>query len=155
MSQNSRQHGFYSDALNAEEREAYESQGKEDVVDLSHEIKALRAKIRVYLRKWLKKQEKDGEDSTKVAYRVLTEDEEGERVSEVAGFYHAGSIEDRPLMRALNELRKLVDAQARFNPDASEDLLAQINAELRAASHGQVTLSWANRRPQERLSNDE
>jgi hypothetical protein len=57
-------------------------------------------------------------------------------------FYHAGSLEDRTLDRALNTLGRLVEKHARLNPDNGDDLLGQINAELRAASKGKVSISW-------------
>ncbi len=155
VAQNPRKHGFYSDALSAEERAVYESQGKDSVVDLTHEIKILRAKLLTHLRKWQQKQEQGGEDATKVAYRAFSENEDGERISEIAGFYHAGGIEDRPLMKAFQDLSKMVERQARLNPDAAEDVLAQINAELRAASHGKVTLSWGDRKPAHRTETPE
>jgi len=57
-------------------------------------------------------------------------------------FYHAGSLEDRTLDRALNTLGRLIEKHARLNPDNGDDLLGQINAELRAASKGKVSISW-------------
>lgn len=71
-------------------------------------------------------------------------------------YYHAGSIEDRTLDRALNTLSRLVEKHARLNPENGDDLLGQINAELRAASRGKVSISWGgeaqkrlNERPKE------
>lgn len=148
--QNNRQHGFYSAALAPAEREAYERLMGEKKLSVIDEINMLKAKILVYLEKWRRKAQEKGEDATQVAYRMVTDGDDGERISEIAGYYHAGSIEDRPLLRALQELSRLVDKQAKLSTNDGEDLLAQINAELRAASHGKVTLAWSNRKPQER-----
>ncbi|MCY9666707.1 hypothetical protein M5X11_17530 [Paenibacillus alginolyticus] len=57
-------------------------------------------------------------------------------------FYHAGSLEDRTLDRALNTLSRMVEKHARLNSDQGDDLLGAINAELRAASRGKVSISW-------------
>lgn len=69
--------------------------------------------------------------------RVWYSEGEGAR-----SFYHAGSLEDRTLDRALNTLGRLIEKHARLNPDNGDDLLGQINAELRAASKGKVSISW-------------
>lgn len=57
-------------------------------------------------------------------------------------YYHAGTIEDNPLDRAFNTLRRLIDSHAKLTQTTGDDLLASINQELRAASSGQVSLSW-------------
>jgi hypothetical protein len=57
-------------------------------------------------------------------------------------YYHAGSLEDRTLDRALNTLGRLIEKHARLTQDSGDDLLSQINAELRAASKGKVSISW-------------
>jgi hypothetical protein len=69
--------------------------------------------------------------------RVWYSEGEGAR-----SYYHAGSLEDRTLDRALNTLGRLIEKHARLNPDNGDDLLGQINAELRAASRGKVSISW-------------
>jgi hypothetical protein len=78
--------------------------------------------------------EKYADSMTKVYF---SEGENGNR-----SYYHAGSLEDRTLDRALNTLGRLVEKHARLNPDGGDDLLGQINAELRAASKGKVSISW-------------
>lgn len=145
VGQNSRKHGFYSEALTTGEREAYETLLTEKAVSVVHEINMLKAKILVYLKKWSDIRQKDGEAATRVSYSVVTEDKEGDKVSVTTNYYHAASIEDRPLMKALETLGRLVDKHAKLNPDEGTDIIGQINAELRAASHGKVTMSWSNR----------
>lgn len=147
-SQNGRKHGFYSPGLTPRERVVYESQTDKVAVSLTDEIKMMRTKVLIYLEEWQAKFEQEGEASIRVPYRIVSETEDGERISEIAGYYRAATIEDRPLMRALNELGRMVERQARLNPDEGGDIISQINAELRAASRGQVTLSWANRQAQ-------
>lgn len=78
--------------------------------------------------------------------RVWYSEGEGAR-----SYYHAGSLEDRTLDRALNTLGRLMEKHARLNPDNSDDLLGQINAELRAASRGKVSISWGGN-AQQRLN---
>jgi hypothetical protein len=70
--------------------------------------------------------------------RVWYSEGEGAR-----SYYHAGSLEDRTLDRALNTLGRLVEKHARLNPDGGEDLISQINAELRAATKGKIAVSWS------------
>jgi hypothetical protein len=70
-------------------------------------------------------------------------------------YYHAGSIEDRAYMRAVAELGRLIEKYHRLNPDDGEDLLSQINAELRAASKAQIAISWSNRPPLQRFTPEE
>nr|WP_233167692.1 hypothetical protein [Paenibacillus roseus] len=69
--------------------------------------------------------------------RVWYSEGEGAR-----SYYHAGSLEDRTLDRALNTLGRLIEKHARLKPDDSDDLLGQINSELRAASKGKIVVSW-------------
>lgn len=58
-------------------------------------------------------------------------------------FYHGGTLEDRTLDRALNTLSRLIEKHARLNPDEGDDLLGRVNAELRSASKGKVSISWS------------
>ncbi|GMB00088.1 HGGxSTG domain-containing protein [Pelosinus sp. IPA-1] len=152
VSQNAKKHGFYSNAaLTEEEQAAYDLvASQEGSTSLERMIYALKAKIVVYLTKWSAKFAKGGEDSTKVTYKIATENEDGDRLGAVTGVYHAGTIEDRVLLRALNELGRLVERQARLSPDAGGDLLSKINDELQAASHGKITVAWGERNAQER-----
>lgn len=154
-SQNNRKHGFYSLALAPDEREAYETLLADKAVSVVHEINMLKAKILVYLKKWQAKIAEDGEAAAKVEYNTVTEGENGDTVNIATNYYHAASIEDRPLLRALETLGRLVDKHAKLNPEAGDDLISQINAELRAASHGKVTMSWSNRQAQSKTTADE
>lgn len=207
-SQNARKHGFYSRALSAAEREAYEEQLEDQSLGLQHEIYMLKAKILLYLSDWRKKwdsfykrklaekyvkykctnpecghvivrgdlEAKPGYcPASKCAERKLVEVERwvAERTPEEAqdyadrmtkvyysegdkggrSYYHAGTIEDRALDRALNTLGRLIEKHARLTQESGEDLLSQINAELRAASQGKVTVSWGGA-AQQRMNPD-
>lgn len=195
VSQNARKHGLYSAALSPAEAALYEGQTDTEAVSLVHEIKALRAKIIVYLESWRVKWETfynrklaerqikykcsnpdcgrtqvmaelsgkptyclsgcngrdlevveswlaertpaDAEKYADMETRVWYSEGEGAR-----SFYHAGSLEDRTLDRALNTLSRLIEKHARLNPDGSDDLLGMVNTELRNASKGKVSISW-------------
>lgn len=194
---NSRKHGFYSEALSPAEQAAYEEELANESMGLQHEIYMLKAKIKLYLVNWRRKW--DGFYKRKLAERYVkyrcTNPECGrayvvgeldakpgyclgvkcdhnrnlveverwvaDRTPEEAeayadqqtrvwysegegarSYYHAGSLEDRTLDRALNTLGRLIEKHARLNPDNGDDLLGQINAELRAASRGKVSISW-------------
>jgi hypothetical protein len=137
--QNGRKHGFYSKVLTPAERDTYESLLEQKVVTLVDEIFMLKAKILSYLKKKHLYEIGAGKPET-VYYK------DGEEKA----FYAAGTIEDKPLTRALETLRRLVDSHAKLTQDDSSSLLDQINAELKAASQGQVSLSWSSGPAQQR-----
>lgn len=162
--QNSKKHGFYSAVLGKEEKAAYEGLLEKDDIGLKHEIYMLKAKILVYLKKWYDRFEaarseaeaegqdgiEAGEKATKVHYRIVSESDDGETISNATMFYHAATIEDKPLMRALETLGRLIEKHARLTQDNGDNLLNSINQELKAASHGQVNISWGGK-AQERV----
>ncbi|NRR04569.1 hypothetical protein HP570_20350 [Brevibacillus sp. RS1.1] len=140
--QNSRVHGLYASALDEEELEIYQELAQQKDLGLEHAIYVLKAKVIRYLRQWKGTNERRREKTTL---------ETGEYDY---SWYRAGTIEDRPLLRALAELGRLVEKQSRLNPDQGTDLLSQINAELRAASQGKVSISWGGA-AQQRINPDE
>lgn len=150
-SENNRLHGFYAKALAPEEAKIFEELKTGQVTGLEYEIYALKAKILVYLAKWRerwdaiadKKGPEEADKATRVWYAT------GENGQGVRSYYHAGSIEDRALDRALNTLGRLVEKHARLTQGAGDDLLNQLNEELKAASYGQVSVSWGGK-PQAR-----
>lgn len=131
VSQNARKHGFYSSVLSEEEKNTYEEliEGKD--VGLEQEIYMLKAKIKVYLAKYYRKA-KAGEKATIEWFK------DGEE----KGYFHAGTIEDRTLTRALETLRRLVDSHAKLTGQNTDSLLDQINEELRQASQQETQSSW-------------
>lgn len=129
---NARKHGFYSEVLNQAERETYEDLLEQKQLGLEHEIYMMKAKILAYLKRYSLKEKGSGYEGLKQWYK------DGEEKA----FYHAGTIEDRPLQRALETLRRLVDSHAKLTQSNGDDLLSTINQELKAASQGQVSLSW-------------
>jgi len=146
-SQNARKHGFYATALAPEERKAYEELIESKALGLEHEIYALKAKILVYLTKWRATWEewnaKAGPDEADRQTRVWFAT--GESGQGVRSYYHAGTIEDRAVDRALNTLGRLVEKHARLTLDSGDNLLNSINAELKAASFGRVQVSWGGK----------
>lgn len=152
--QNARKHGFYAEALSYEEREIYDGLVDANVVGLEHEIFMLKAKILSYLKKWRHKweaiAEREGNDVADSKTKVLTKESDGTNAYTYS-YYHAATIEDKPLIRALETLGRLVDKHAKLNTGPEGDTLVnQLNADLRAASYGQVTLSWGSGKPQSR-----
>jgi hypothetical protein len=157
VGQNSTLHGLYASVLLPREREIFEGLvAANKAADLEIEIQVMKAKILGYLEKWraryikeearaMVSNRQDPEATAERNTRVyFTEGQNG-----TSHYYQAGSIEDRTLDRALNTLRRLVEAQLRLNPEQGDSLLDQINAELKAASEGQVAISWSNK-PQTR-----
>lgn len=152
--QNSVKHGFYAAALGGEEKEIYNDLVSKNVVGLEHEIFMLKAKILVYLKKWREKWDnisaKEGPDQADNKTKVLSKESEGGNTISYT-YYHAGTIEDKPLIRALETLGRLVDKHAKLNTGGDGDTLVnQLNTELRAASYGQVSLTWGSSKPQTR-----
>lgn len=153
VSQNSRIHGFYAAVLGPEEQKYFNELKEAKDQGLELEIYALKAKILAYLAKWRKKwdfiAEREGEDLADHKTKVFYKESDGGNNTTTA-YYHAGTIEDKPFMRALETLGRLIEKQARLNPESSADLMQQINKELRDASHGQVSVSWGTGTPQRR-----
>jgi hypothetical protein len=91
-----------------------------------------------------------------IAHKVTeSEAEEGIAISTTTITYEAGTIEDRNLMGALDRLSKMVERASKLDPNGASDVVDEINKELRAASHGKVTLSWGNRPAQQRQAKKE
>jgi hypothetical protein len=131
--QNATKHGLYSRSLSNREKETYHNLlDSDELMSLKEEIAFLKTKIVSYLERWRLKEQGGGYESTKQWYKDGHE----------KAVYHAGSIEDRPLMRAFNELGRLVEKQARLTGENKDDILNHINAELRAASQQKAVESW-------------
>ncbi|TYR82121.1 hypothetical protein FZC66_00550 [Priestia megaterium] len=146
VGQNANKHGLYSKVLSDREKDTYHKILDSDgLVSLKEEIAFLRTKIITYLERWMLKERGGGYDSTKQWYKDGNE----------KAFYHAGSIEDRPLMRAYNELGRLVEKQARLTGENKDDILSQINEELRAASQKESLESWSAFLPPHSVSNND
>jgi hypothetical protein len=132
--QNARKHGFYSAALRPEERAVYEELVASEKVSLMDEIFLLKAKILAYL----KRAEHKRMQTHKPEYRWGSND-----MGNTIERYEVSTIEDKPLIRALETLGRLVMRHAQLaEGDDGDDLLDKINAELRLASQGQVQISW-------------
>jgi hypothetical protein len=136
-------HGLYASTLLPEEQEIFNQFTEDEAGSLVYEISFLRAKIISYLARNSKKLEADtlqyGEEKAYAMSKVYySESENGAR-----SYYHAGTIEDRALDRALARLRHLVETHNRLKGDDEDgDIMDTINAELRAASKGSVFISW-------------
>jgi len=165
VSQNGVIHGLYRKALTPKEQEIYDQVATQPV-GLEDEIALWKAKIIVYLTKkaadWQKqfesvalqpgwtpeRAEEYADQKTRVYYSVAVETEEGDYIEKKTHYYNAGTIEDKPLIKALETLSRLVDKHAKLNgldKTGAEDILEGINKELRAASQGQVNISWGGK----------
>lgn len=151
-SKNSVTHGLYAAVLPQEEREYFNKLAEDKIAGLEFEINMMKAKIIGYLKRQNEKFEKlkaeYGEEAAYSRMRVyFNESDSGAR-----NYYHAGTIEDRPLDRALNTLSRLVEKHSKLtNEEKDDDLLTKVNSELKAASHGQVSISWGGK-PQTRAA---
>lgn len=134
-SKNSRKHGLYAAALNEEEAAIFDELAEAKALDLEGEIYTLKAKIIYYLQTNKGKQERR---RTAVEGAINSYE-----------WYTVGTIDDRPFIRALSELGRLVEKHARLTQASGEDLLSSINQELQQASQGQVAISWGGK-PQTR-----
>lgn len=140
---NNRIHGLYAKTLLPEEQAIFDQLQEAEPKSMEYEINLQKTKIITYLNRQRDKFEKDREkEGDEIAYRkskvFYSESENGGR-----SYYHAGTIEDRALDRALNTLRRLVEAHNRMNgEEKADDIMDAINGELRAASKGQVSISW-------------
>jgi len=148
--QNSRIHGLYAAVLNPREAEFFNAFSTAKDTGLEIEIYMLKAKILGYLSQWRAKWDaaaaKEGDERADTLTTVKYKESEGNATS--TAYYHAGTIEDKPLMRALETLGRLIEKQARLNPEAGVDIIDQINKELRDASYGQASISWGKGKAQ-------
>lgn len=141
---NNIKHGLYMKTLLPGEENIFNQlNAEDDPKSLAYEINILKTKIIAYLMRqsetYQKNVEEYGED---VAYKKSmvwhTESESGRTC------YHAGTIEDPSLDRALRTLRSLVETHNRLSGDEdSNDIVDVINKELKAASQGKIALSWS------------
>ena len=141
---NGTKHGLYSKVLLPEEVEILNQiESAPDFDALDYAIKIQVVKIISYLERHATRFVKDRElEGDEIAYRksrVICREGDG-----VKSYYHAGTIEDNALDRAFGRLRGYLKDKAIIDgKDDSEDgILEAINAELRAASRGQVSVSW-------------
>lgn len=143
---NSTIHGLYAQLFDERGQEIFNAliAEKDEATNLTMEIMAQKTRIIRYLdkykEKWDKIAAKHGPDEADKQTRVFfTSGKEGG----LRSYYHAGTIEDKALDRALNTLGRLIEKQARLTDDNNvDDLIGNINAELRAATRGQISVSW-------------
>lgn len=141
---NGTKHGLYAKTLLPEELETLkEIENAPDFDALDYAIKVQVVKIISYLERhasrFVKDRELEGEEMAYRKSRVICREGDG-----VKSFYHAGTIEDNALDRALNTLRRYLKDKAVIDgkDDSEDSIIDAINAELRAASKGQVSISW-------------
>lgn len=140
---NGLKHGLYMRTLLPGEEAIFDAVTDEELKGLDYEINILKTKIIAYLTrqsdKFIADVAKYGEEEAYKKSRVWFKDGENGR-----SYYHAGTIEDNALDRALRTLRSLVETQNRIKGvDEDSNILDVINTELKAASRGKVLLSWS------------
>jgi hypothetical protein len=158
--QNSRIHGLYSKVLLPHEQKIFDQLYVSKDLGLESEILLLKTKILSYLEEWRYKFINNYQDAKAVGANEDQAKEFAKAKTEVWGSfvseagsttgktkYQAATIEDRALDRSLRTLANMVEKHARLNGTSGDDLLNQINNELRAASLGKVGLSWAGGPP--------
>lgn len=142
---NGLKHGLYSKTLLPGEEEIFNGLCEDDdPKSLAYEINILKTKIISYLmrnqRKYVESIER-GDDEDIAYNRLKVWYSEGDGVRR---YYHATTIEDNALDRALRTLRSLVETHNRLTGDEDgKDILDVINKELQAASQGKIALSWS------------
>lgn len=143
--QNKIKHGLYASALLPGEAEVFNQLSTEsELKSLEFEINVQKTKIISYLmrnkKKFEERLEQTGdEDAAYKSLKVFFSDGDG-----VRRYYHAATIEDNALDRALRTLRSLVETHNRISGnEESTDILDVINKELQAASQGSIALSWS------------
>jgi hypothetical protein len=159
-SKNAVLHGLYSRVLMPWEVETFNRLVEGQELGLNFEIYLLKTKILEYLKRWQEaalQKYRDAKDlgATEDQAKTIAEKETKVWASFVSEdgntkgstYYHAMTIEDRALDRALRTLSNMIKAQAQLNPDQGNSLLNQINEELKAASFGRVSLSWGGKAP--------
>lgn len=139
-------HGLYSQVLSPQEKEIFKSvtEDEKKITDLTFEIGLLKTKIISYLKrqreKWDKIAAEEGQEVADMKTRVWFSS--GEDGKCTRSYYHAGTIEDKALDRTLNTLSRLIEKQIKLTGEDRDDLLDKVNQELRAASHGNISVSW-------------
>lgn len=140
----STKHGLYSKVLLPEEAAILDSIDKDKDFDaLDMVIKVQTVKIISYLQKhkdrFVKDRDLEGEEVAYRKSRVICREGDGMKT-----FYHAGTVEDNALDRAMNTLRRLIGQKHLIEgkDDGPDDIMEALNRELRAASKGEVFVSW-------------
>ncbi|MHB8125867.1 MAG: hypothetical protein ACYDEJ_09560 [Desulfitobacteriaceae bacterium] len=144
VGQNSRKHGLYARYLSTEEQAIYEDLLRKKDLTLTEEISFLKTKLTSYLRYvWSQGKTKGREGLIRYRYR-------GSTITQ----YEMGSIEDPNVHQTMEQIRRLVATAKSIDGTNGEDLLQQINAELRAANQGLVDASWGGREAPRRIAVD-
>lgn len=155
VSRNSTKHGFYRSVFLPGEVEIFDQFTSHDI-SLQCEISLWKSMILRYLQqsadKWQQAYVEKLAQGTIIAEAYA--DHETRAICTNVDFYtagqirtytyHTGTIEDTVLIRALGVLARLIDAQLKLNclDNASAgNILDQINAELKSASFGQVSIA--------------
>jgi hypothetical protein len=129
---NARKHGLYAKHLSEEEQSIYEKIRGQKELTLYEELSLLKTKlVSYYNHVWLQERAR----GRKGLIRYQTK--KGVRTQ-----YEMGSIEDPNVHKTLEQIRRLVATASGIDGANEQDLVTQVNAELREASRGKVMFSW-------------
>ncbi|WP_214730093.1 hypothetical protein [Exiguobacterium sp. s168] len=131
--QNARKHGLYAGYLTPDDRETYEDLLKQKENGLKEEIALWRTKLVSYMKYVGIQRQARGE---KGLFRTMLR--KGAVIE-----YKIGSVEDPHVHRALEQIRRLVATDNALNVRTDDDILDEINRELRKASMDQSKDSWS------------
>lgn len=129
---NARKHGLYANYLTDAEQAIFDEIYQKRDVSLYKEISLYKTKIDSYMQHvWITKraQGKRGLIKTQIRKGVISQ-------------YEMGSIEDPHLHKAVEHLRRLIATASSVDINDEENLLDEINAELKAASQQKALNSW-------------
>ena len=153
----STKHGLFSKILLPEEEEILENIDRDKEFNaLDTMIKVQTVKIISYLNKhrdrFVRDRELEGEEKAMKKSRVICKEGDG-----MITFYHAGTIDDNALDRAMNTLRRLIGQKHLIEgkDDGPDDIMDALNRELRAASKGEVFVSWGGKAQNNADQNEE
>lgn len=152
----STKHGLFSKVLLPEEESILEEIDKEkEFSALDMMIKVQTVKIISYLSKhkdrFMKDRDLEGEEIAYRKSRVICREGDGMKT-----FYHAGTVEDNALDRAINTLRRLIGQKHLIEgrDDGPDDIMEALNRELKAASKGEVFISWGGNAQSKEISEE-
>jgi hypothetical protein len=133
--QNSRKHGLYARHLTEEEEQLYGEIRKKNDLSLADELALLRTKLLSYYKHVYLLRRGAGRNGLK-----RTHLKRGDRIE-----YEMGSIEDPNVQKTLEQIRRLIATSNSIDALQQEDLIIQMNAELKAAALKETTASWSGR----------
>lgn len=131
---NARKHGLYAQYLTDEEQERFgEIRSKNDLT-VAEELALLRTKLESYYKYVYLLRKGAGRKGLQRMHL-----KRGDKVE-----YEMGSIEDPNVQKTLEQIRRLIATSNAIGVYDEEDVVTKMNAELKAAAHMDVAISWGD-----------